>query len=77
MGFGQSWPGARSGEPVVVRYVAGYGVAGDVPALLKRAMLLLIGHWYENREAVVVASGTVATALPLAVDSILWQFRAE
>lgn len=76
LAYGASWPAARGGEPVVVRYVAGYGVAADVPGLLKRAMLLLVGHWYENREAVVVGSGTVATEVGLAVDSICYLFRA-
>jgi len=36
------------------------------------AMLLLIGHWYANREAVSVG-GPVET--PLAVDSLLQPYR--
>lgn len=37
------------------------------------AMLLLIGHWYESREAVIV--GTISSELPLAVDSLIMPYR--
>ena len=37
---------------------------------VEQAVLLLVGHWYANREAVVI--GTIATAVPLAVDRLLW-----
>jgi len=32
-----------------VAFVAGYGDAEDVPAMVPQAMLLAIGNWYENR----------------------------
>ena len=31
---------------------------------------MLIAHWYENREAVVV--GPITSELPAAVESLLW-----
>ena len=37
---------------------------------VEQAILLLVGHWYANREA--VATGTIATAIPLAVERLLW-----
>jgi len=37
---------------------------------VEQAILLLVGHWYANREAVAV--GTIATAMPLAVERLLW-----
>lgn len=37
------------------------------------AMLLLIGHWYSNREAVNV--GNITSKIPLGVDDILFLFR--
>lgn len=46
---------------------------GEVPQGVRQALLLLVGHWFENREAVIV--GTIASALPEAVDSLLWQHR--
>lgn len=48
-------------------------VVTDFPASFKAALLLLLGHSYNSREAVVV--GTIAAELPLAVDSLLWSSR--
>lgn len=41
---------------------------------IEQAALLLIGHWFVNREAVVV--GSISANLPLAVESLLWNRRA-
>lgn len=73
--YGESYPSTR-GEPnaVVVRCVHGYGAASNVPDGIKAAMKLAIGHWYENREAVAV--GTIAATIPMAVETLLWPFRA-
>ena len=35
-----------------------------------QAMVLLVAHWYANREAVV--TGTIATTVPLGVERLLW-----
>lgn len=51
------------GEPVEPEQM---GLTGDV----QQAILLLVGHWYANREAVAV--GTIATTMPLAVERLLW-----
>ncbi|MBF7956132.1 head-tail connector protein [Rahnella victoriana] len=40
---------------------------------IRAAMLLLIGHWYANRESVVVGDNVVT--LPLAVESLLQPYR--
>ncbi|MDI2594107.1 head-tail connector protein [Pseudomonas sp. 681] len=45
----------------------------DFPASFKAALLLLLGHSYASREAVVI--GTITAELPLAVDSLLWSSR--
>jgi hypothetical protein len=69
--FGQTWPipQPRIGA-VVITYVVGYGDTGDsVPSNIKDAMMLLIGHWYANRESVV--TGTIATSVPDSVDALL------
>lgn len=46
---------------------------GDFPASFKAALLLLIGHSYANREAIV--TGTITAELPMAVESLLWSSR--
>jgi len=40
---------------------------------LTTAMLLLIGHWFENREAVVI--GSTPSELPLAVEALIAPYR--
>jgi uncharacterized phiE125 gp8 family phage protein len=70
----QDWPATYTRpEAVSVTYVAGYGAAADVPAAIRAAILLLVGHWYENREASVV--GVSVAELPLAVDRLLNPYR--
>ena len=66
-----NWPSAdlQPGESIVITYVAGYGGATAVPARYKQAILLWLGHWYENRESVVV--GTITGELPMAVRALL------
>lgn len=61
----QAWPTARSADGIAVRYVAGYEPT-TVPQRAVQAMLLLIGHWYFNREAVI--TGTISTELPQTVQ---------
>lgn len=71
LGYGESWPGTRD-EPdsVTIRFVAGYGESGsDVPGPIRAAMLLLIGHLYNNRELSV--TGTIITEIPYGVEALL------
>ena len=69
--YGKAWPSVQSIEnAITVRFVAGYGAtAASVPQTIRHAMLLLVGHWYENRESVVV--GTITAELPFAVEALL------
>lgn len=68
--YGTTWPVALPvSQSVAIEYVAGYGDASDVPSRVKQAMLLLIGHWYENRELEVI--GTTTSPLKFAIDSLL------
>lgn len=71
--FDTYWPTARR-QPasVTIEATLGYGNAAAVPQAIKQAMLLMIGHWYENREEVAV--GTIATQVPLAAQHLLEQF---
>jgi len=57
-------------DVVKVTLIAGYGTAAsDVPASILAAALLLVGHWFENREAVNI--GNITSELPLAVRALL------
>lgn len=70
LAYGQTWPSTtlRTVNGVVVRYVAGYGdAASDVPAGIKLAIKMLVGHWYENREA----TGGKIGEIPLGVAELL------
>lgn len=60
-------------QAILIEFTAGYGVASAVPAALKAAILLMVGHWYANREAVV--TGTIATPMPMAVDTLVAPYR--
>ena len=64
------WPEMKDRpDALTVTFVAGQAVAA-VPQALKQAILLLVAHWYENREAV----GKL-TAAPLAYGHIISQHR--
>lgn len=63
------WPLARCiPNAVTIEFSAGYANAAAVPQLIKQAMLLLIGAWYENRDA-------ISAEFPPIVDELLSAFR--
>lgn len=73
--YGESWPAARNSvNSVKIRYVTGYLTAADstgndvLPKAARHAMLLMLGHLFENREA-TTAGGLVE--LPLGVRTLL------
>ena len=73
----KSWPSVslQVVNPIVVRFVAGYGVAGsNVPETIKQAILLLIGHLYENREDVVL-DNVQQLQMVFGVDALLSNYR--
>ena len=73
-----SWPAITiplEKGAVRIRFIAGYGLAAAVPETYKQAMLLLIGHWYENREAITI-TGAIPKDVPLGYESLIWQERA-
>lgn len=54
-------PLLRERQGIEIDYVAGFGTEPeDVPADIRQALLLLVGYWFEHRDAVIVAgSGAV------------------
>lgn len=75
LAYGESWPSTtlRPANGVCVEFDAGYGdAASDVPKRVRQAMLLLIGHWNENREAVRTAmTRGEMLPVPLGVAALL------
>lgn len=64
-----SWPTTRvERNAVKVTFVAGYGAAADVPSPIKAAILLMVGHLYENREA---SAPIVITEIPMGVKALI------
>ena len=67
-----TWPSdvIEDANAVAVTYWAGYGpTSASVPATIRHAMLMLIGHWYDRRSAVL--TGTISKAIEFAVESLL------
>lgn len=68
---------------VRVRFTAGYNSPADndtgadpdlvVPVQIKQAILLLVGHWFENREAVTIAANF--SEVPLALETLVENMR--
>lgn len=49
---GQTWPVTQDRQDAIkIEYTIGYGeTTSDVPETIRHALMLLIGHWYDNRE---------------------------
>lgn len=55
--YNEVWPATRRQiNAVTVTATAGYSSPSSVPAMAKQAIKLLVSHWYENTEAVLVGS---------------------
>lgn len=71
----QSWPSDALWPmaPITIRYRAGMtgSPPTDAPEQVRIAMLLLIGSWYENREALVVHPGISAAVTLPTMDALL------
>jgi uncharacterized phiE125 gp8 family phage protein len=69
------WPQTYCREDAVsVTFVAGFGPKGsDVPASIRAAIKLLVGHFYRNREAVDDA-GKV-TSIPFGVEALIYSHQ--
>jgi len=73
----QSFPSFTTrNDAVVARYTVGYGSAeSDVPEIIKQAILLTIGNFYQNRNSVVI--GRIATELPMNVKWLLNTYKVQ
>lgn len=79
--WGSTWPVTKeTPNAIVVRYVAGFDVLGEspvtrpLPASVKIAMLLELGHLYNNRENTTEAK---LAEIPGGVAKYLWPYKIE
>lgn len=68
--YGESWPDTQDIQNAVqIEFTAGYSDAASVPGPIKAAMLLIIGHLYENR------GDEGHRAMPKSIDLLLAPYR--
>jgi len=72
---GFSWPVAQDRQDAIkIEYEIGYGdAASDVPQTIRHALMLLVSHWYENREPELI--GTISKELPFGFEPLLNMHR--
>jgi uncharacterized phiE125 gp8 family phage protein len=71
-----SWPSVYSrSDAVTVTYVVGYGDTGAaVPAMIRQAILLMVGEMFDSARENAVA-GTIAGPVATTIDRLLWPYR--
>lgn len=70
LSFNASWPGIRDvNNAVKLTFTAGYGASDEqVPHDIKQAIMLLVAHWYEHREA---ATSIKSEDIKFSVEALL------
>lgn len=75
----EEWPTdeLKSVNGVEVEFVAGYGAAASVPEAIKIAIMMIVGHMFENRETVVVGEGRSVSVreIPMSASWVLAPYR--
>jgi uncharacterized phiE125 gp8 family phage protein len=79
--YGLTWPTVRRQyDAVRITFTAGFPGTGEDPAILtaipeplRIAMLMLIGHWHEHRESVVV--GQIPAEIQLGFRDLVNRYR--
>ena len=69
--YGSTWtPHRQDDNAISVTWWAGYGAGGSsVPAAIRHAILMLVGHWYEFRTSVL--TGGISKEIEFGVKSLL------
>lgn len=67
-----TWPAVylNREDKVVITMTVGYS---SVPAAIKQAILMIIGHWFTNRETVAI--GQTVADIPFGASALLAPFR--
>jgi len=73
---GASWPVAQQREDAIkIEYVIGYGdTSADVPQTIRQALMMLVAHWYENREG---AQERALTDVPFGFNELIGIERGQ
>lgn len=74
LAFGKCWPTglARGPGSIFVDYTAGYASdTAGVPADVKHAAKLLVGHFFNNREEIITEPGVTQVRLALGIDALM------
>jgi uncharacterized phiE125 gp8 family phage protein len=76
----EEWPGdvLFNVQPIMITFVCGYGsVISTIPEPIRLAIMLLVGNWYENREATLVSQSGQSSivTIPFTVDALLADYR--
>jgi uncharacterized phiE125 gp8 family phage protein len=71
---GFSWPVTQDrSDAIRIEYEIGYGqTTADVPQTIRHALMLLVGHWYDNRENTMMDD---LFSIPYGFDSLLNMHR--
>jgi uncharacterized phiE125 gp8 family phage protein len=73
--YNEQWPTTHPvSNAVTIVAAAGYSSVSQVPQMIKQAILMLVGHWYRNREAVGIGttSEEVAMSYRALLSRITW-----
>ena len=74
---GFSWPTTfQRDDAIKIEYVIGYGATrADIPSSVRHALLMLVAHYYENREIELV--GANSKTLPFGFNDLIGTERAS
>lgn len=73
--YDNTWPDTYGvANDVTISYYAGFGTSSNstythVPANVRHAVRMLVGHWYRNREAIL--QGTISKEIELGLGALL------
>lgn len=74
--YGITWPATEVIDgAVTVTVSAGYASNAATPDAIRTAALMLVAHWYDNREPVVI--GSTANTVPFGVDALLTPYQLQ
>lgn len=71
---GFNWPVTQDrSDAIRIEYTIGYGTSpSDVPQALRHALMLLVGHWYDNREGSIAEN---LSTIPFGFDALIGMYR--